>query len=473
MTVRNNAMITRRELIRRICTLFKNNQLVEQIDRIQLHMRPKDSNSFRCCIYKDRAIINYKIMPILGYRVDEECDELDPPSFYAKMAMVRDKPIPDRLISVIGEACSSCPSESYQVTNLCQGCEGQFCMMNCPKNCIEMVNGHAVIDQEKCVLCGRCQSVCPFHAIVHMGIPCSENCPVDAITKDTMGKAVINHETCIRCGKCLDHCPYGAITERSHLIDVLKALRSEETVVALIAPALAGQFKCTLSQLTAAIQQVGFDQVIEVAEGAEETIRLEAKEWEHKMAAGQKFLTSSCCASYQQLVARVCPSLGEFVSDTPSPLSLTAGMLKSSQNNSKLVFISPCIAKKLESQSHQLTDFTLTIEELGAMFAAYGVEFNTAIENEVQTKQVDKSARCFAYSGGVSQAVGRKAGDEFKPHIINGLNRKEIKWLQNQTKAIKTDFNFIEVMVCEGGCVNGCDVIANPLAATNQIRNIS
>jgi Fe-S-cluster-containing dehydrogenase component len=78
--------------------------------------------------------------------------------------------------------------QNYVVTNLCKGCVGQSCSLNCPKDAITiMENGQAYIDHSKCINCGICKDACPYHSIVYIPVPCEESCPVKAIQKDANG----------------------------------------------------------------------------------------------------------------------------------------------------------------------------------------------------------------------------------------------------------------------------------------------
>ena len=257
MLPNNNAARIRKEILIRITKSFLDNNLEQQINRIPVEMRPKNNNSIRCCIYKERAIIKYACMALMGFAVEDEQDELKNLSEYAIEALQRDKNARE-ILTVIDVACQGCIKSQYMVTNACQGCLARPCMLNCPKNAITIKNGRAEIAPELCVNCGKCFDACPYHSIIRIPVPCEEACPVGAITKDESGKEHIDQEKCISCGKCLTSCPFGAIMERSHLIDVLKTLKSKNKFVAMIAPAIVGQFPGTLEQLAGALKKIGF-----------------------------------------------------------------------------------------------------------------------------------------------------------------------------------------------------------------------
>jgi len=445
--------------------------LEEDINRLPLILRPRDNQPLRCCVYKDRAVVRSKLLPVLGIAADKD-DEFTPLSTYAEEALNREKPVNEHILSVVDEACRSCRQVNYTVTNVCKACDGRFCELNCPKNAISMQNGKAEIDEAACVNCGICEKMCPFHAIVYQPVPCMEVCPVDAIDKDAEGHAIINEEKCILCGKCLESCPFGAIMERSHLVDILKAMQNKKELIALVAPALAGQFQAEWKQILEAVQYAGFAKVVEVAEGADTCAENEAKEWEALMKDGQPIMTTSCCAAYTNLAKKHLPNISEYVSHTKTPLYYTAEKVRKENPEALLVFISPCVAKRGEVEASEFIDFNMSVEELGTFMVAKGIEISQIDANNIKLHASD-DGRGFAMTGGVTEAVKKYLSDdtEIKAELINGITKSEVKKLK-RLKPEKAGFNFLEVMACEGGCVNGCNTIARCAVATRQIQKI-
>ena len=84
------------------------------------------------------------------------------------------------LMQVIPSACNLCEEKKYEVSNMCQGCIAHPCMEVCPKGAISQVDGKSVIDQEKCIKCGRCKAACPYDAISKKERPCSMACGIGA-----------------------------------------------------------------------------------------------------------------------------------------------------------------------------------------------------------------------------------------------------------------------------------------------------
>ena len=122
----------------------------------------------------------------------------------------------------------------------------------------------------------------------------------------------------------MNACPFGAIFEISQTFDVLQRIRKGEQVVAIVAPVfILGQFSTTIEQVYGAFRQIGFTDIIEVAQGAMSTVEHEAHELIEKLEEGQKFMTTSCCPSYIELVNKYIPDMKKYVSGTCLPSYFT------------------------------------------------------------------------------------------------------------------------------------------------------
>ncbi|MBP6634784.1 MAG: monomeric [FeFe] hydrogenase [Paludibacter sp.] len=449
----NNAMIVRRELMAKLIALHKSGNLVEEIDRIPLKMSPRNAQARgRCCIHKERAVLKYKMLPILGYRIDEEEDELTPLSVYASRALERNS-TNSSILTVVDEACTACVKTNYVVTNLCKGCVARSCYMNCPKDAITFPdNGQAHINHSKCINCGICKEACMYHSIVYIPVPCEEVCPVKAITKDENGIEHIDESKCIYCGKCINACPFGSIYEISQVFDILSAIKRGEQLVAIMAPSIMSQFNNSLSEISEAIEKIGFVEAMEVAQGAMETTRREGAELQEKLEAGQQFMTTSCCPSYIELVNKHMPEMKPFVSHTGSPMYYTIEMAKAKYPEAKIVFIGPCVGKRKEVMDHPDIDYILTFEEIDTLFTGLDIELQAT---DKQRMAAPLDGRGFARAGGVISAVQNMYPQlGIKPIQVSNLNKKNIGLLRAFTKG-KAPGNFVEVMACEGGCISG------------------
>ncbi len=467
----NNATIIRRELIIKLAKLFFEDNL-KDIDRIPLEMAPKHKKAVnRCCIHKERAVMKYRLMAMLGYLVEDEQDELTPLSEYAEKALHRDS-LEAPILTVVDEACSTCHKTAYFVTNACRGCVARPCMMNCKKNAIEMIDGQARIDSSNCVNCGLCMQECPYHAIIKIPIPCEEACPVGAISRDENGHERIDFSKCTFCGKCMRECPFSAIMERSQLIDILKHITSKGKIIAMVAPAIVGQFSAEFGQLITAIKGIGFDDVVEVSYGAEMTARHEAEEFSEMLAEGnRKFMTTSCCPAYTETVNKHVPKLSSHVSTTPSPMHYTAEYINEIYPDALKVFIGPCVAKRNEALHDKEVDYVLTIEELGGLFIAKGIDVQKCDET-VSEHSGKKAGRGFPVTGGVSCALKSYLDDETLVDgiLIDGLDKKSLRELKSLPRTFKG--NFVEVMACEGGCLNGPKLLNKPKLAQRSLNKL-
>lgn len=215
MAYNNNIMFIRYQLLARLVKMWKENNLLEEIDRLPVELHPRKQKPLgRCCVHKERAVTKYKTMAMMGFDMEDETNETESLSSYARRMLERESIRPDKsILSVMDEACSSCVKINYEVSNLCRGCAARPCYNNCPKDAISYDrDGKAFIMHEKCISCGKCHQACPYHAIVYIPVPCEEACPVKAISKDEYGVEHIDPNKCIYCGKCLN-----ALSVRRHI----------------------------------------------------------------------------------------------------------------------------------------------------------------------------------------------------------------------------------------------------------------
>ena len=439
------------------------------LDRIPIDMRPKGKPSSRCCIYKDRAALRYRVMAALGFREEDETDELKPLAQYAAEVPQRIR-APEPFISILTEGCSACLNNQTLVTDLCRGCLARPCVASCPQNAIRIQNGHSEIDRTRCVNCGLCTRACPFHAIVQVQLACATACPVDAVGKTADGRVAIDHSRCIRCGRCATACPFGAIMACSQMADVILKIKGGHRVIALPAPALLGIFPNAPGKLNAALLKLGFSAVYDVAAGADETARLEAAELEERCAAGEPFMTTSCCPAWVEATRRVYPELARYVSRTPSPMRLAAARARAENPDASLVFIGPCAAKRTEASQAGIPDHVLTTEELGAMLVATETDIDSCTAAAPAVTGT-RAGFGFAASGGVAAAIAAHSPSAHPTttFLVNGLTPKTLRLLASFAKQKKAPGSLVEVMCCEGGCVAGPCSFENGTRAASRL----
>lgn len=474
MNKNNQAMHIKKEILVRMIKAFLSDNFEENTRLIPYDMRPKGCEvPYRCCVHKERDVLQNRLVAGLGFSISEY-DERKLLSEYAHQATERKEPEKD-VLTVLETACQGCVPSRIFVTDLCQGCVARPCVESCKFGAISIQNGRSVIDGTKCKNCTKCMQVCPYHAIVKIVVPCEDACPVGAIAKDQTGHAKIDFDKCITCGKCVASCPFGAIHEKSQIIDILSRIKEGKKVVAMIAPSIAGQLPCTIYQLKTAILKSGFSEVVEVAQGADITANNEAAEFKERMEHGDKFMTTSCCAGYNNLRKKHLPEIEPFASTTQTPLYYTAEICRKNDPDAINVFVSPCVAKRQEGLDNPNIDYVMSYEELGALFIAKKIEV-TEMEPSEFDVEASREGRNFGIIGGVAKSVevADQGQTKIEPHIINGITKQSVRELKGFAKKGECEFgNLIEVMCCEGGCVGGNGCVNNVKTATKAITDFT
>lgn len=462
----------KREILVRLIRAYLGENYKEDVRLIPYKMRPQGSEvPYRCCIHKERAILRDRVIAGLGFDI-EEVKDYELLSDLADKATKREKP-EQHPLTLLQTACNECVPSRIHVTDLCQGCVARPCESACKFGAIKVENGKSKIDQSKCKNCGLCAQVCPFQAITKIIVPCENACPVGAIAKDGDGITKIDFDKCISCGKCVSACPFGAVHKKSQIIDIIKKIKDGKKVVAMLAPAIMGQLPCTPAQLKQAILQLGFANVMEVAQGADITTKNESEEFKERVIEnGAPFMTTSCCAAYNELVDKHIPEIDKYRSKTKTPAYYSAETVKQENPDYVTVFFSPCVAKRTEASKNPNIDYVLSFEELGAWFVALNIQVAECEESEFKTKS-SAQGRNFAVTGGVAQAVNSLLDDKNKavPYVINGLDKNAIRDLKKFAKNGKCELgNLIEVMACSGGCLGGSNTINAYRQATKQLE---
>jgi len=370
------------------------------------------------------------------------------------------------LINIIPYACHSCPTNQYKVSNYCQNCLAASCQKVCPRDAITFRNNRSYIDLDKCIRCGKCAKACPYNAIVHLQRPCAAACGMDAIGSDEHGRAFIDQDKCVACGQCLVSCPFGAIVDKGQIFQVIQSILKGDKVIAIVAPAFIGQFgkHSTPGKFIAAMKQLGFKRIVEVAVGADMCTIEEARDFLEKVPAQQNYMATSCCPAWHSMIYKLFPGEAKNISMTLTPMVYTARLMKKKYPGCKVVFVGPCAAKKLEAIRADIrsdVDFVLTFEELQGMFEAKEIDFET-IEPMYDLNEGSAAGRGFAVSGGVAGAVTelvQKNDPDLQVKTARAEGLRECRKLMTLAKAGKYNGYLLEGMACPGGCVAGAGTL--------------
>ena len=146
-----------------------------------------------------------------------------------------------------------------------------------------------------------------------------------------------------------------------------------------------------------------------------------------------------------------------------------ARRVKEQYPDAEVVFIGPCLAKRHEADSVDEVDYVMSFEELGAFMVAYDIDVANCSEKELN-HEVTKYGRGFAQAGGVQAAVVNAIGNKYSNIHIEGLDKKNQALLKSMAK--KPDAQFVEVMACDGGCINGPCSLAPLTLAKRQIKKV-
>ena len=417
---------------------------------------------YRESTYRARAIVRERLRLAMGLTLRPETKPVHLTAG-VEARNISEKYYEPPLMQVIPSACERCEENKYEVSNMCKGCLAHPCQEVCPKGAISMVDGKSYIDQDKCIKCGKCKSACPYDAIAKKERPCKNACGVGAIVSDKHGRAYIDTDKCVSCGMCMVSCPFGAISDKSQIFQLTRALKEGGEIVAEIAPAFVGQFgdNITPRNIKAALQELGFSEVYEVALGADIGAISEAHHYVEKVVSGElPFLLTSCCPSWAMMAKKFFPDLIDQISEELTPMVATARTIKKEHPNARVVFIGPCAAKKLEASRRTVrsdVDFVVTYEELQAMFDAKEIDL-TKYSAESSFHDATGAGRVYACAGGVAEAI-EKCVNEYYPgvevNIEHAEGLAECKKILTLAKAGRMNGCLIEGMGCPGGCIAG------------------
>lgn len=438
-----------------------------RIEQLPYKLVPGEISNYYDNIFLERAIIGERLRTTIGLPV-RSLSQHAPLSEGIEESAIEEKYYEPPLVNIIKFACHACPEKRTIVTNGCQGCLEHPCTEVCPVGATKIVNGYSQIDPDKCVNCGKCIDACPYHAIIRQERPCAKACGLNAIKSDEYGRADIDYNVCVSCGMCLVNCPFGAIVDKSQIFQVVLALKSDVPIYAAVAPSFVSQFgeKGDEEHLRAALKAVGFENMYEVAIGADLCAIQEAEDFLREVPDELPFMGTSCCPAWSKMAKAQFPEYANCISMALTPMVLTARMIKQAHPEGKIVFIGPCAAKKLEASRTSVrseVDFVLTFEEMYGIFEAKGIDVGE-FAPERRREYASADGKGFAKSGGVAKAVvnvikEKDPDREVKVVCAEGL--AECKKMMMLAKAGKYNGYLLEGMACPGGCLGGAGVVSD------------
>ena len=372
------------------------------------------------------------------------------------------------------------------------------------------LNPSLVRDTSKCVLCGRCIARCQnAHGNGVLGF---EQRGFQAFVGPA-GNVRIDQSPCIMCGQCVSVCPTGALMVKSEIDKVDAAMTSGKHLVVQTAPAvraaLGEEFGYPVGtpvtgKMVAALRRLGFEKVYDTDFGADLTIMEEAAELVNRIQTGGTLpMITSCSPGWVNYAETYYGDLLDHVSSCKSPHQMQGAIIKSYYAQEKgidpkdifVVSIMPCTAKKFEKERPQLrdengikdVDAVLTVTELAEMIKRSGILFKRLPDEDYDADimgDYSGAGVIFGVTGGVMEAALRTAYHTLTGEEYEKINFEEVRGIKNLKEATiqigdlslnvavcsgmktaskllddiragKSKYQFIEVMGCPGGCING------------------
>ncbi len=276
---------------------------------------------------------------------------------------------------------------------------------------------------------------------------CIRCCPVKSI-RFSGGQAIIVGNECILCGQCFVNCPQNAKEIATSVEAVKTLLMSGDPVVASVAPSFISNYDgAGIKSIESALKKIGFHSAEETAIGA----TIVKNEYQKMIDSGEKnVLISSSCHSVNLLIQKYYPKMLMNLANIVSPMQAHAIDIKKRYQNSKVVFIGPCVAKKDEADYyHGIVDSVLTFEELSEWL----VEENISIEFSDTRDCIEKSrARFFPTTGGIIKSIINK-NDNYTYMAVDGVENCMKALAEIEQCEIKKCF--VEMSACVGSCIGG------------------
>lgn len=283
---------------------------------------------------------------------------------------------------------------------------------------------------------------------------CVRTCPVKAVRVQD-GQAQIVPELCIACGSCVRACPQNAKSIRDDRALVQEAIAAGRAVVASLAPSAPAFFDvCAFAQMKEALLALGFAAAGETAYGAE-MVGLEHREVVEAQRQRWPIITSSCPVVVN-LIERYYADLIPHLAPTISPMIAHGRWLRRLYGEEALiVFIGPCIAKKQEMREEAVAgavDAALTFQELAEWLQEAGVTIAPYAEDAAPISRAN--ARLFPVEGGLV-GTAKMDTDILAGHIVTTSGLEACEDALRAIRLGELEACLVELMACEGGCING------------------
>ncbi len=295
---------------------------------------------------------------------------------------------------------------------------------------------------------------------------CVRSCPTKAL-QVRGGQAEIIEEFCISCGWCVRACSQKAKRVRSSLEAVRGILAGPGSVYALLAPSFPAAFlDVEPARLVGALKAAGFTEVFEVAFGADLVSHAYNEAFRRMLEEDPEgFMISSPCPAVVFYVEKMLPELAPHLAKIVSPMEATARVVKRKMGaEGKIVFIGPCVAKKVEARRWATVDEVLTFEELGELFSGAGVDPRGSPPADFHPPRANLG-RIYPVTGGLLKAASIDADILESPvYVVEGQERvmEMLAVLSNRVKSgQRTTYRLFDLLFCEG-CIGG-PVMVNDL----------